>query len=170
MTNKKQIIRFIFFIFLFTSCHKKISEKQAWNNFFNGNIEVSNTHFKELIKNNPSSKKNYLGLAYTQCIANKEYMPYIKKFTNNNDSILMFSHIAGTLKQYFSNDSEKKLREHLKNNLEIIKSLHLDSSFKTYHLNGNIESQGQYKKMRAIGIWKSYSANGKLIEEVIHPE
>lgn len=148
-------------LFLIISCNKQvINEKNSWNALLTDyDIEKAYNHFTVLTKENPEIKKNYLGLAYTQCILDKtEWQETLTKFSDKEEDLWKYGHFATTLRTYLK---DKKVNTGL--DINEFRALHFDGKFKKEK--DFILIEGEYKDLKPFGTWKFYKLNGEFIRE-----
>ena len=138
---------------------KVATKEESWKQLIDLKLDESLISFQNRIQVDSSDKLNYLGLAYAQCALDEElWLKTLGMFTQNPDSLLLYGHVAQAFKSYSKGISNPDF------SLDEFKAMHLDGKFKTKRNFRMIE--GEYKKLKPIGVWRIYNLNGELIREM----
>lgn len=154
-----KVVISLFALVLLSSCSDPVKEKEnkAWDYLYNNEIDKSYALFKEISKSSNTSKKNCLGLAYTQGALKKDnYESTLAKCFDNK--IIDYNFLVESFIEYYKNKDTTDFK------IAEFKAFNDGGKFKSKKESQIVE--GEYRDLLPYGVWKFYDLEGKLIREV----
>ena len=149
----------------------RLTEKQAWELFFDEQYADSEKKFQEALKLDSANFQCYLGLNFIKA-ARDDQMDFelISKATNGDDEkIWEYGMISAAIQVYYSQPKDER-KDQVDFRIAEVKAYYTDGSFKVFYDDGTIRETGQFKNQLPIGKWEYFRENGKRLKIVEYPE